>query len=107
MVYNYKEMIDFVKWGVELGCDKVFFSRILNWGTYDDNEFERLSMVDSNGKPNIELEKILEDPIFDNPIVDVGTINCKQKLNNSIPEKLENFYDWEIQSWRNVKESTL
>ena len=104
---NYKEMIDFVKWGVELGCDKVFFSRILNWGTYDDNEFERLSMVDSNGRPNIELEKILEDPIFDNPIVDVGTINCKQKLNNSIPEKLENFYDWEIQSWRNVKESTL
>ena len=31
---NYKEMPQFVKWGMDLGIDEVFFTKILNWGTY-------------------------------------------------------------------------
>ena len=37
---NYREMPLFVKWGRQLGIDEVFFTKILNWGTYSKSDFK-------------------------------------------------------------------
>lgn len=70
---NYKEMISFVQMGKNLGFDKVFFSRILNWGTYPFDEFEKITMIDHEKQCcKIELNEIMKDSIFTDAIVDLN-----------------------------------
>ncbi|WP_113672564.1 radical SAM protein [Vallitalea guaymasensis] len=71
---NYKEMISFINLAKYYKFDKVFFSRILNWGTYSDEEYNRISMVDKNGKVNDELKKVLTNSIFKEKSVDASDI---------------------------------
>lgn len=93
---NYQEMVDFVKWGMELGVDEVFFTKILNWSTYTEDEFKEISMMEEDGvTPKKELQVILEDPIMKNKIVDLGTIQFSHE-----PVKdtyIENYYMWELE----------
>ena len=93
---NYKEIIPFVKWAKELGCDEVFFTKILNWGTYSKEEFKQISMMEEDGiTPKKELKEILEDPIMQDPIVDIGTI---QYSHEPVKEnKIDNYYIWELE----------
>ena len=96
---NYKEMIDFVEWGVELGVDEVFFSKVLNWGTYTSEEFKEISMMEEDGNtPKKELQRILDDPRMKNPIVDLGTIQYSHEMVNYA---VDNYYMWELK--RKVK----
>jgi len=99
---NYKEMPMFVKMGKELGVDKVFFTRILDWGTYSREEFKNITMTDSEGRPNTELLEILQMPIMQERIVDLGTIVYKKK------EKeygyIYNYYLWEIDRYLEMEE---
>ncbi len=67
---NYKEMKDFVIWAKEKGFDRAYLSNIWNWGTYSSEEFAEISMFDEHQKMKPELAKVLEDPIFEDPIVD-------------------------------------
>lgn len=93
---NYREMIDFVKWGLEIGADEVFFTKILNWGTFSTEEFKDISMMEEDGvtaKP--ELRKILENPIMKNEIVDLGTIQYAHTTIDDVD--IENYYMWELQ----------
>ena len=60
-----------------MDVDKVFFTRILNWGTYSEAEFKKISMTDDDGYANEELQEILQLPIMSETIVDLGTINSK------------------------------
>lgn len=93
---NYKEIIDFVKWGMELEADEVFFTKILNWGTYTKEEFCNISMMEEDGiTPKPELEEILNNPIMNNRIVDLGTIRYAHK--NDEFEKVDNYYRWELE----------
>lgn len=98
---NYKEMPLFVELGKQLGVDKVFFTRILNWGTYSEDEFSKVSMTDSDGHANIELQEILDLPIMQENIVDLGTINSKQ--NEQEYSYIYNYYLWEIDRYLNKK----
>ncbi len=69
---NYKEIPEFIKWGKEMGFDVVYLSHIWNWGTFSDEEFENnVSMFDRTGKMKKELAAVLEDPICQDPIVDM------------------------------------
>lgn len=95
---NYKEMIDFVKWGKELSVDKIFFTKILNWGTYSEDEFNNISMMTKEDTPKKELAEILNDPIMQDSIVDLGTINWQH--NKGKFDKVESFYEWEIDQWK-------
>lgn len=70
---NYKEMVEFIKKTKELGFDKINFSKIENWDTYTEKEFRKVSMFDINDNPKKELLKVLENPIFDDEIVDKKT----------------------------------
>lgn len=95
---NYLEMEKFVEFGIELGVDKVFFTKVLNWGTYTEEEFQEITMMSETDEPNKELCEILEKPIFQDPIVDLGTIRWEKRPKT--PNYVQNFYDWEIQEWR-------
>ncbi len=93
---NYREMTDFVKWGIDLNADEVFFTKILNWGTYTQEEFKEVSMMEEDGiTPKPELEKILNDPIMKNKIVDLGTIRYAHTIDDF--EKIYNYYTWELE----------
>ena len=94
---NYKEMIPFVQWGEELGVDEIFFTKILNWGTYSTQEFEQISMMEKDGMtPKKELKEVLESDIIKNSnIVDLGTIQYSHK--NDKKEAVENYYMWELE----------
>ena len=92
---NYKEMPDFVRWGKRVGCDEIFFTKILNWGTYSQEEFANISMMEEDGvTPKIDLKRIMEQPIMQDPIVNMGTI--QYALSEIVDEVVDNYYMWEI-----------
>jgi len=93
---NYREMIPFVEWGEELGVDEVFFTKILNWGTYTSEQYAQISMMEEDGiTPKPELRDILEHPRMKSEIVDMGTIQYSHKVD---PVGIvENYYMWELE----------
>ena len=82
---------------VELDVDEVFFTKILNWGTYTEEEFESISMMEKDGiTPKPMLRDILEDPVVRNSkIADLGTIRYGHKKDSI--EIVENYYKWELE----------
>ena len=93
---NYREMISFVEWGEKLGVDEIFFTKILNWGTYTQEEFAEISMMEPDGiTPKPELREILESPVMKSGIVDLGTIQYSHKEDQI--EAVENYYMWELE----------
>lgn len=93
---NYQEMIPFVQWGERLNADEVFFTKILNWGTYTSEEFSQVSMMESDGiTPKLELKEVLADPVMKSPIVDLGTIQYAHKIDDT--DIVENYYMWELE----------
>ena len=93
---NYQEMPLFVKWGLSLGVDEVFFTKILNWGTYSREEFREISMMEEDEvTPKLELMKILNEPIMNEKIVDLGTIQYGRM---EVEDNLKtNYYRWELE----------
>lgn len=63
---NYLEMDQYVEWGLSLGVDQIEFVHIVNYGTYSEEEFENITMLEKNNECKEELKKILEKPIFQN-----------------------------------------
>lgn len=93
---NYMEIIPFIKWGLELDADEVFFTKVLNWGTFTKEEFKEISMMEEDGyTPKAELREILNHPIINNKIVDLGTIRYAH--NPVIEDEIENYYMWELE----------
>lgn len=93
---NYLEMIPFVQWGEKLGVDEVFFTKILNWGTYTAEEFARISMMEPDAvTPKAELREVLNHPVMKSPIVDLGTIQYAHKADRI--DMVENYYMWELE----------
>mgnify|MGYP003332576105 CR=1 FL=1 len=72
---NYQEMKAFVALAHELGADRAYFSRLLDWGTWSQPEF--LSKCPwKPGHPSREaFFEILADPVFDDAIVDMGNLS--------------------------------
>lgn len=71
---NFMEMDDFVRLGLDLGCDTVYFSAMMDWGILPAEEYKELAVhLPGNGMHEKFREK-LKDKIFDNPIVMLGNI---------------------------------
>ena len=69
---NYLEIPEFILWTKRMVFDEVNLSHIRNWGTYSTLEFENnISMFDKNGKIKPELARVLENPICNDPIVNM------------------------------------
>ena len=64
----------FVQIGKELEVDTVYFSCIVNWGTWTDEEFANQAVWQSDHPEINKFKVVLSDPIFDDPIVDLGNI---------------------------------
>lgn len=94
---NYLEIIPFIQWGERLGVDEIFFTKILNWGTYSDQEFREISMMQDDGiTPKQELLTVLNNPIVkESKIVDLGTIQYAHRID--AVSVVENYYMWELE----------
>jgi MoaA/NifB/PqqE/SkfB family radical SAM enzyme len=94
---NMKEMAAFAAWGKRIGADKVFFTKIQNWGTYENSDFQQnISVMEKDGvTPIPELKAIIESPDMHDPIVDLGTIRYAHQPNND--EYIKNYYMWELE----------
>ncbi|HSE92335.1 MAG TPA: SPASM domain-containing protein [Methylomirabilota bacterium] len=76
---NVVEMPEFVRLGQRFGVDAVYFSQLVNWGTFTEDEF-RSRAVHLPGHPrHQELIALLDDPIFDQPVVDLGNLTVTRR----------------------------
>jgi len=82
---NYKEMKQFIEIGVKYGCDLIEFQCIENWGAFSKIEFKRVAIQDKFHPEHKEFLKVMDDPVFFNPIVSTT------KLLAYIPNRLK---DW-------------
>ncbi len=71
---NFTEMADFVRLGQRFRLDAVYFSQLVNWGTFSENEFKQRAIHLTNHPRHAEFVKLLQDEIFDEPIVDLGNL---------------------------------
>ena len=94
---NYLQMPKFVAMAKKFNADRVLFTRILNWGTYTNDEYNKRSMVDKDGNPLPELAKVLNDSLCQDSIVDLGTFTGKHNYTDT--DKLYNYYLWEIENY--------
>ncbi len=71
---NFREMPDFVRLGLRFGADYVYFSQLVNWGTFDDDEFRRRSVHLKGNENHKEFLSVLDDPMFDESVVYLGNL---------------------------------
>ncbi|BBO17216.1 conserved hypothetical protein [Candidatus Brocadia pituitae] len=81
---NFREMPDFVRLGKRFGFG-VYFSKLVDWGTYSAGEFYRRAVHLPHHPRQSELIGLLKDDIFNDPIVCLGNLtemvrdeNCEQ-----------------------------
>jgi MoaA/NifB/PqqE/SkfB family radical SAM enzyme len=71
---NFTEMHEFVRLGLRFGFDTVYFSQLVNWGTYSDKDFCKKA-VHHKGHPRyLEFVDILNNEICRHPIVYAGNL---------------------------------
>jgi radical SAM protein with 4Fe4S-binding SPASM domain len=66
---NYREIPDFARLGKRIGADKVLFTRLQNWGTYDN--FAQENVFDKNHPEHHRYLRIMQDPVLNDPVVKV------------------------------------
>lgn len=71
---NYKEMLDFVNLGKNLKVDKVYFSKIINWGTFSTKKFEEVAVWQNDHPEYEQFLNVLKNLKLDDSIVDLGNI---------------------------------
>lgn len=69
---NYREMSDFVAMARNFGCE-VYFSQLVNWGTYGDAEYIGRAVHDPKHFEHSAFLDILE-PLADMDCVDIGNL---------------------------------
>ncbi|MGH9158608.1 MAG: radical SAM protein [Vicinamibacteraceae bacterium] len=76
---NFTEMPDFVRLGRQLRCDQVYFSQVVNWGTFTRDEFARRAIHLPTHPQHSAFLGVLQDQIFDEPIVDLGNLTTTRE----------------------------
>jgi organic radical activating enzyme len=71
---NFREMRDFIFLGKQLQVDRVAFTRIKNWGTYSAAAFQAVAIHFPDHPDHNEFLTLLKDPLFHDPIVDMGNL---------------------------------
>lgn len=71
---NFLEMPDFVRLGRRFHCDEVYFSQLVNWGTFSNEEFEQRAIHRPAHPRHLEFVELLQDEIFSDAIVDLGNL---------------------------------
>tara|TARA_Y100000593_G_scaffold1117_1_gene2247 strand:- start:8047 stop:9195 length:1149 start_codon:yes stop_codon:yes gene_type:complete len=76
---NYKDMPGFVKIGRKLGVDQVYFSFMADWGTWPKDVYEEKAIWKKTNSKFKDFMRIMNNPIFDHPIVDLGNVTEYRK----------------------------
>lgn len=71
---NFLEMTDFVHLGKRFNFNRVFFSQLINWGTYSDEEFKNRAIHLPTHPKHSEFISLLKNEIFHDPIVHLGNL---------------------------------
>ncbi|HBA68060.1 MAG TPA: hypothetical protein DCZ40_01710 [Lachnospiraceae bacterium] len=71
---NVKEMGEFVQLAESIGANKVWFTKVRNWGTYSTDEFKRIDVLDENGNIKSDYRIYFENPVLKSPIVDMEAL---------------------------------
>lgn len=84
---NYREMKNFVNLCKNFGFDLVIFSTIRNWGTFSSEDFADHAVHFSSHPEHSNFLNILKDPIFREPVVDLGNLTYFLPSESAIAEK--------------------
>lgn len=71
---NFDEMPAFVELGSRIGADHIYFSHLVNWGTFSKAEYERRSIHLPGHPRHGELQAQLAHPSLQDPRVDLGNL---------------------------------
>jgi organic radical activating enzyme len=97
---NFQEMPDLVRLGQQLNVDVVYFSQLVNWGTFSDKEFgDRAVHFPAHPRHN-EFVDLLQDKIFDDSVVDLGNLT---DIRNSVQHPDHYVTRFTKKMWAKVK----
>ena len=71
---NFREMPEFVRLGKRLNVDVVYFSQLVDWGTFDETELHRRQVHRPEHPYHAELIEILGDEILRDRVVYLGNL---------------------------------
>jgi len=73
---NFREMPDFVSLGKRFGFQVAYFSQLVNWGTFSDEEFRTRAVHLRTHAAHEEFLLLLQNDVFDDPVVDLGNLTA-------------------------------
>jgi hypothetical protein len=82
---NFREMPDFVAIGKRFGFDVVYFSHLVNWGTFSDEQFAQQAVRLAPHSGYAEFVELLQDPLFEEQIVDLGNLTEARQSAEQFP----------------------
>ena len=71
---NFHEMREFVVLSKRFGADAAYFSRLADWGTFDQEDLRKRSVHRADHPRHRELLDVLSDGLFDDAIVVLGNL---------------------------------
>jgi len=71
---NFMEMPGFVTLGKRFHADTVYFSQLVNWGTFSDEEFRKRAVHLPKHPRHKELIELIQSDIFGDPVVYLGNL---------------------------------
>ena len=82
---NFREMPAFVELGKRFRADTVYFSKLINWGTFSELVYRFRSVHLPLNKSHQEFLDLLDNPVFDDAIVELGNLS-ELRARNQIRE---------------------
>lgn len=77
---NYLEMPDFVLLGKRFNVDTVYFSQLVNWGTYSEKDFFNRAVHLPSHPKYPQFVNLLKNEIFNEPLVYLGNLTETQHV---------------------------
>lgn len=67
---NFREMKAMAEWAIKLGCDYIYFEKLLDWNSYGRGDGYTARAVHLMDHPDyVEFRAVVSDPIFHHPVV--------------------------------------
>jgi Iron-sulfur cluster-binding domain len=72
---NFREMIEFIQLGKELGVDFVLFQRMFNFGSFTEEAFRERDVASPMHPDHTELCELLKHPLMRDPLVERSSLS--------------------------------
>ncbi|MBM2832866.1 MAG: Radical domain protein [Candidatus Brocadiaceae bacterium] len=71
---NFREMPDFINLGKRFHVDTVYFSKLVDWGTFQKEEYVKRAVHLTSHPKHFALVNLLKNEVFKEPIVNLGNL---------------------------------